>query len=368
MSHEIRTPLNGVLGMAELLAATALDAQQREMLATVTSSGQLLLRVINDTLDLSRLQAGGMRLVAAPFSPATAADEVRALLRGDPRAAGLALRLAVAPEVPAWVCGDGVRFRQILLNLAGNAVKFTAAGHVTLRLSAPAPDRLRVEVEDTGPGIAPADQARRFTPFTQLDGTLRRQHGGTGLGLAIVAGLARAMDGAAGVDSAPGAGATFWVELGLPACGPPAAATAGPAAEAPAPETEGGRVLVAEDVDVNATVLGHMLDRLGVAWERVADGAAAVARAAEGGWDLVLMDCQMPVMDGLAATRALRAEGCELPVIGVTANAMPEDRARCLAAGMDDHLTKPVRMAALEALLLQWGALRPVPAVSPRSG
>lgn len=352
MSHEIRTPMNGVIGMAEVLSESPLAADQREMLGTIQRSGEHLLRVINDTLDLSRIQAGGMTVRAEPFSPRACVQEVVALLQQDPRARDIQLHADISPQVPALLRGDVVRVRQMVLNLAGNALKFTERGGVRVRALWSSEAGFRVEVQDTGPGIATADLARIFQPFEQVEGGLRRRHGGTGLGLAIVEGLARTMRGTVGCESVLGRGSTFWFELPLPmeeAPQPEKPPTTSPCGVAP-----NLRVLVVEDNPVNTQVIGLMLGALGLPWDHAEHGQAAIEMIGTKKYRLVLMDCQMPVLDGFEATRRLRAQGVGLPIVAVTANAMPEDRQRCLDAGMNDYLPKPVQLSALREMVARW--------------
>ncbi|MBL8333344.1 MAG: response regulator [Rubrivivax sp.] len=355
MSHEIRTPLNAVLGLNELLLRSPLDVQQRRHAELVRSSGQLLLALVNDVLDLSRIDAGHFELQPVEFDPRRLATEVLALLQERADAQNLQLELELDPALPAALSADATRLRQVLLNLVGNALKFTERGHVRVRLGGAAEGgvyRLDLRVEDTGIGIPPEAMPTLFDRFTQADATAARRRGGSGLGLAITREVVQRMGGQIGVQSEPGRGSTFTVTL---PCVAVTAAPPAPVARVGEPGAAGGLdVLVVEDNAVNQLVIEAMLRHLGHRPVVVADGRSAVERAGQGGWHLVLMDMQMPEQDGLSATRAIRALGgpaAAVPIVAITANARPEDRQACLDAGMDAHLSKPIDVEALKDAL-----------------
>ena len=346
MSHEIRTPLNGVLGSAQVLARSPLGPADRGLVQTIQGSGERLLTLLDNVLEVSRIQSGGLRLVSTVFSPTDAAADLLGMARERVAAQGLELALERAPGVPDEVRGDEQRFRQVLWVLLDNATRFTEQGAVRLRL-APEGAGLRVEVEDSGPGIDAGALDQLFAPFQQgAEGRLPR-HGGSGLGLTIAKGLVDAMGGTIAAVNLPGAGASFRVVL-------PLIAEAVREEEEPtdrvAVQLQGG-VLVVEDNPTNAQLMGLMLDALGVAWRRVENGHLALEAVAHQCPRLVLMDCQMPVMDGISATIELRRRGFRSPIVAVTASPSPENRAVCAAAGMDGFLTKPVNMERLEAAL-----------------
>ena len=359
MSHELRTPLNAVQGLAQLLAGTQLDAQQRGWLGKLQEASRTLLALISDVLDLSKIESGRVALDLAPFRFAEVFDGVTGLFAEQAAAKGLRLETLRDPAIPELLLGDALRLRQVLLNLVGNAVKFTERGEVRVTASLmrggdPQP-LLRVSVRDTGIGISPEQQAGLFQPFMQADSSTSRHYGGTGLGLAICRQLVEMMGGTLLAESTPGAGSVFSFtarfEPAPRSADEPAVARTG----ADRPLT-GLRVLAAEDNALNLEILTALLEKEGVQVRPAADGEEAVRGCADGWPQLVLMDLQMPGVDGLEATRRLRADPrhAALPIIALTANAMMEDREQCLAAGMNDHLPKPIDIAQLLAALRRW--------------
>jgi signal transduction histidine kinase/DNA-binding response OmpR family regulator len=350
MTHEIRTPLNAVIGLADLLIASDADAEQRRHLATIRTSGEHLLSMINDILDHSKIDAGHMTLEELPFSPKESAEEVVSLMQEAANAKGLRLELVIEGPVSERVLGDPVRLRQVLLNLVSNAVKFTDTGGVTITLrAAQLGGPISFSVVDTGVGMDEATRIRLFNPFTQGDSSISRRFGGTGLGLSISQRLVKLMGGIISVESAPGRGTAFAFTLPLCATSRPTTVIQRSRPNDQVPSFR-GRVLVVDDRGINRQVAVAMIKRLGLTVEEAAEGRAALERLARGGIDLVLMDCQMPGMDGPTTTaewRLREGPGKRIPVIALSAAVMPTDRERCRLAGMDGFLAKPIRLDLL---------------------
>jgi len=361
-SHEIRTPLNGLVGLARLARQPGLDSGRREQyLQQIDDSAQALSGVISDILDLSKIEAGKLRLEAVDFDLHALLESVENGYAALAEGRALTLEMRVGADVPRRVRGDPVRLRQVLSNFLSNALKFTEHGGVRVEVRSGAVGQLRFEVQDTGPGIESAVQARLFKPFTQADVSTTRRFGGTGLGLSICRELAELMGGQVGLDSTPGRGSRFWALLPLPAsvdAGPTQALAAVP--DQPRP-LAGLRVLVAEDNAVNMLIAVALLEQWGIVVSQASDGAQAVSAAdaafASGvGFDIVLMDVQMPVMGGYDATRTLRQrhDPNRLPIIALTAAALTSEREEALACGMNDFLTKPIDAQRLHDTLLRW--------------
>ncbi|WP_431860308.1 ATP-binding protein [Azospirillum sp.] len=376
MSHELRTPMTAVLGMGDLLLGTDLNEQQKGFVTTLRSSADTLLDLLNDILDFSKIEAGQLELEEIDFALGRLVEDVVQLFQVRAAAKGLNLTASVADETPASVRGDPTRLRQVLFNLVSNAIKFTERGGVEICLWAPHTADgedilLRFEVTDTGIGMTPEQQGRLFDAFVQADASTTRKYGGTGLGLAICRHLVQAMGGEVTVVSEPGVGSTFGFSIRVrPAQSIPQPA---PEPKAPAPQpTVSLQILLAEDNDINRMLISTMLTRMGHRVDAVGDGRAVLAALQGRSYDLLLLDMEMPVLDGGSTARAIRRSAgpvAQMPIIGISADALPEHRDRHMACGLDAYMTKPVDWEALGALMLEAAGRprtpRPVPAAAP---
>lgn len=357
MSHEIRTPMNGILGMANHLLGSEIDGHVRDQVETIHDSGKILMSLLNDILDLSKIEAGRLELEEIDFDLEALVESVSALWLPKAAAQGLTYSVEYGSTPVGILRSDPTRIRQILFNLLSNALKFTDKGDISIRIrqgpTTSGKVETRFEVRDTGTGISPGIQEKLFDKFTQADSTVSRHYGGSGLGLAVSRELAHALGGKIGVESMPGKGASFWFTI-VSAGGDPAALR-----EELFPTTDGCaveplRILVAEDNSVNQTVIRAMLERAGHRVDTVANGAEAITAATSQTYDVILMDVYMPEMDGVSATRRIRelsGPAGETPIIALTANAMKGDRETYLEAGMDDYVAKPIDPALITAAL-----------------
>lgn len=358
MSHEIRTPMNAISGLIHLMQQDDATPEQSERLGKIETSTQHLLSIINNILDISKIEAGKLTLEQADFHLDTILDNVQSLFRDQAESKGLAIEVTTK-EVQHWLRGDPTRIRQALINYVGNAVKFTERGNISINASKVDENEagilVRFEVADTGVGIAPDTLAGLFESFEQADVSITRKHGGTGLGLAITRHLARLMGGEAGAESELGKGSTFWFTARLARTQEvPDAATPKATGSGLLPHHHGARILLAEDNAINLEVAVALLSRAGFKVDTVENGREAVRKTRAGDYDLILMDIQMPEMDGLEATRVIRSFDAELPILAMSANVFAEDRQACAEAGMNDFVAKPINLNAMFNTLAKW--------------